>query len=92
MVSQKNRTFGSRRDGKSATDLGWLRELNATDPQTALADQVAELLAREPDDLPAAVVLVTDGRENASQKTTQCWRLNCRHHAWRGSTAAAPAS
>jgi hypothetical protein len=63
-------TFGSRRDGRSAADLKWLEDLKATDPHTALADQVAELLARDPDDLPAAIVLVTDGRENASQKTT----------------------
>jgi hypothetical protein len=63
-------TFGSRRDGRSTADREWIKGLTGTDPQTGLADQVAELLARDPDDLPAAIVLITDGRENASQKTT----------------------
>ncbi|MBY0512676.1 MAG: hypothetical protein K2P78_02045 [Gemmataceae bacterium] len=63
-------TFGSRRDGRDAGDRKWVKDLTGTDPHTGLADQVAELLARDPDDLPAAIVVVTDGRENHSQKTT----------------------
>lgn len=63
-------TFGSRREGKSAAERDWLPKLTGTDPQTGLADQVAELLARDPDDLPAAIVVVTDGRDNASVKAT----------------------
>lgn len=63
-------TFGSRRDGRSNSERDWIAKLTGTDPQTGLADQVAELLARDPSDLPAAIVVVTDGRENASQKQT----------------------
>src|SRR5262249_8305454 len=80
-------TFGSRRDGKPAGDLAWVRTLTGTDPQTALADQVNELLARDPNDLPAAIVLVTDGRENASRTSlsalaAECKRLNVPIHVY----------
>ena len=61
-------TFGSRRTGRETGDLTWLKELNGTEPQTALADAATELTGRDPNDLPAGVVLVTDGRENASRR------------------------
>src|SRR5207247_1414408 len=38
-----------------------------TEPSTHLADAVNELIQRDTNDLPAAIVVVTDGRENASR-------------------------
>ncbi|HEY8503894.1 MAG TPA: hypothetical protein VIL46_04890, partial [Gemmataceae bacterium] len=45
----------------------WLGAFTATDSRTALADACAELLERDANELPAAVVVVTDGRDNASE-------------------------
>jgi hypothetical protein len=70
-------TFGSRRTGRNAKDREWLKVLKADEPQTGLADQVAELLARDPNDLPAAIVLITDGRENASRTTLDALAREC---------------
>ena len=70
-------TFGSRRTGRNAKDREWLKGLKADEPQTGLADQVAELLARDPNDLPSAIVLVTDGRENASRGTLDSLAREC---------------
>jgi hypothetical protein len=59
--------FGSRTRGFPDTDeYPWLAALNADDPRTQLTDTVAELLQRDENDLPAAIVLVTDGRDNGS--------------------------
>jgi hypothetical protein len=60
--------FGSRLRGFADTDdQPWLKALNADDPKTQLTDTVAELLQRDDNDMPAAIVLVTDGRDNGSQ-------------------------
>src|SRR4051794_15656887 len=60
--------FGSRLRGFADTDeLPWLKALTADDTKTQLTDTVAELLQRDDHDLPAAIVLVTDGRDNGSQ-------------------------
>ena len=73
-------TFGSRRTGKEAADLAWIKDLTATEPRTALTDTVAELIARDANDLPAAIVIVTDGRDNMSRTSLddlgrECARL-----------------
>lgn len=57
-------TFGVRRTPRSPEDLA---KLSATESRTALVGSVMEVLAREPNELPAAIVVVTDGRENAKQ-------------------------
>jgi hypothetical protein len=64
-------TFGSQRTGRDPVDQKWLRELDAIkpEPRTAMVDAAMELLARDRNDMPAAIVLVTDGRENASSKS-----------------------
>lgn len=62
-------TFGSQRTGRDALDPKWLASLAATEPRTALVDTAMELLARDRNDMPAAIVVVTDGRENASSKS-----------------------
>jgi hypothetical protein len=61
-------TFGSNRSGVETADTRWIRDLAATEPRTALADAVSELLDRDEKDLPAAIVIVTDGRENFSAR------------------------
>lgn len=60
-------TFGARPAAVGPRDPGWVSHLAGAKPRTALADSVAELLDRDADDLPAAVVVMTDGRDNASR-------------------------
>ncbi|MBY0460918.1 MAG: hypothetical protein K2V38_26660, partial [Gemmataceae bacterium] len=63
-------TFGaSRTGGRDAADLGWLKDLRPDQPKTALVSAALELLNRDENDRPSAVVVVTDGRENASPKS-----------------------
>ncbi|HEY3789364.1 MAG TPA: hypothetical protein VGL71_10945, partial [Urbifossiella sp.] len=61
-------TFGTNRIGREALDTRWLNTIEATESRTALADAVSELLDRDEKDLPAAIVIVTDGRENFSAR------------------------
>ena len=80
-------TFGSRRAGRETGDLAWLKELNGTEPQTALVDAAMELVGRDPNDLPAGIVVVTDGRENASRRglddlARECSRLGVPLHVY----------
>ncbi len=69
-------------------------QLQTEGPQTALADSLHELLMRSSSLLPAAVVLVTDGRDNASSRTLEEAAAACRErgvplHIWGvGSTEA----
>ncbi len=61
--------------------------LNAGEGQTALADGIHDLLARGGTDLPAAIVVVTDGRDNASKLTLEEAARECREkgvplHIW----------
>lgn len=80
-------TFGSRRTGRDWTDPKWVHELAGTEPRTALVNAAFELLARDENDMPAAIVLVTDGRENASDKALddlarECARLKIPLHVY----------
>jgi hypothetical protein len=64
-----------------------LREFTTTDARTALADSVTELLQRRDGDLPAAVVVVTDGIDNASktpldEAARECARLGVPIHVY----------
>ncbi|HEY2910097.1 MAG TPA: hypothetical protein VGI99_07615, partial [Gemmataceae bacterium] len=61
-------SFGINRVGREALDPSWLKTIEATETRTALADAVTELLDRDDKDLPAAIVIVTDGRENYSAR------------------------
>lgn len=59
--------FGSRSRGLPDTvDAQWLSNVTADDPRTQLTDSIADLLQRDDADLPAAIFLVTDGRDNGS--------------------------
>jgi uncharacterized membrane protein len=64
-------TFGTRTRRITARDDQSLArtlvsDLSATEPQTALADALAEVLFRGDGDLPAAIVVLTDGLEHDS--------------------------
>lgn len=62
-------TFGASRSGKDSADTSWLNTITADQPHTRLVGAAFELLNRDENEQPAAVVLVTDGRENASDKS-----------------------
>lgn len=62
-------TFGSKRSAQDPRGLNWLDKIDGKDDQTALVDGLFDLLNRDESELPAAVVIVTDGRENASGKS-----------------------
>jgi hypothetical protein len=57
--------FGARRRG-FPDGLEWLAALNAKDPKTQLTDTLADFLQADDNDLPAAIVVATDGRDNGS--------------------------
>ncbi len=61
-------TFGLHRTGQPSGSDDWLRNIVANEPRTALVAAAFELLNRDDTELPAAIVLVTDGRDNASSR------------------------
>lgn len=61
-------SFGRRRNGRDGRTTSWITALKGDEPATTLADSVFDLLNRDSTDLPAAIVLVTDGRDNASER------------------------
>jgi hypothetical protein len=71
-------TFGASRTGQSALELDWLKNLTADQQRTALVDSAIELLNRDDNALPTAIVIVTDGRENASDKSLTDLAARCR--------------
>ena len=71
-------TFGSARTGRDAVTTEWLKTLTADQPQTALASVTYELLNRDDTELPAAIVIVTDGRDNRSDKSFADLAAKCR--------------
>ncbi|VTT97682.1 Uncharacterized protein OS=Chthoniobacter flavus Ellin428 GN=CfE428DRAFT_2683 PE=4 SV=1: VWA_2: DUF1355 [Gemmataceae bacterium] len=62
-------TFGTQRVGRDAAKDDWLKSLAATEPKTALVEAAFELLNRDDADAPAAIVIVSDGRENAGPRS-----------------------
>ena len=61
-------TFGAARYARDGRDSKWADALAGKEPRTALADAVADILRRDENELPAAVVVMTDGRDNASKQ------------------------
>ncbi|HEV3116076.1 MAG TPA: hypothetical protein VGY58_03430 [Gemmataceae bacterium] len=53
--------------GNASEEADWLGSFKAEEPRTALADAVNDLLQHKEGDLPTAIVLMTDGRDNASK-------------------------
>jgi hypothetical protein len=77
----------SARDKEGGSLDRLLAAYQAEEARTGLADAVAELLQRKDGDLPAAVVLVTDGQDNASKLTLaeaarECGRLQVPLHIY----------
>ncbi len=73
-------TFGLRRAAKDPRDAKWIETLAGTEPRTAMADAAFDLLRRDENELPAAIIIVSDGRENASDRSlddlaNECARL-----------------
>ncbi|HET6572701.1 MAG TPA: hypothetical protein VFG68_03790, partial [Fimbriiglobus sp.] len=80
-------SFGLGRSAKDPRDNKWVDALAGTEPRTALVQSVFDLLNRDENEMPAAVVLVTDGRENASQQSLidlarECARLEIPIHVY----------
>ncbi len=79
--------FGGSRSAKDARDDNWVKSLGGKEPRTAIADSVFDLLKRDDNELPNAIVLVTDGRENSSQRglpelARECARLQVPLHIY----------
>ena len=62
-------TFGPARTVRDGGSADWLKTVSADQSPTALVNAAFELLNRGQNDLPAAVVIVTDGLDNASTRT-----------------------
>lgn len=62
-------TFGATRSGRETLSTDWVKTLTADQPRTAMINAAFELLNRDENEQPAAVFLVTDGRDNASDKS-----------------------
>ncbi len=60
--------FGAARSARDGRDGQWVSALAGKEARTALADSVADLLRRDDNELPAAIVILTDGRDNASKQ------------------------
>ena len=80
-------SFGLRRIGKDPRDANWIASLAGKEPRTALVDATNDLLQRDENELPAAIVLVTDGRDNASERSFEdlaraCARLKVPLHIY----------
>jgi hypothetical protein len=59
--------FGSRTRGLPDTpELKWLGDVSSDDTKTQLTDSIAEMLTRDQNELPAAIFVATDGRDNGS--------------------------
>ncbi len=70
--------FGTSRDGVDPKIGGWLNPIQPDKPGTALADAAFELLKRDDNELPTAIVIASDGRENASAKSLDELARECR--------------
>jgi len=70
-------SFGSARTNKDVRDSAWPNTLTGTQPRTAIADNVFDLLNRDENERPAAVVLFTDGRENSSSRSLEELAREC---------------
>ena len=70
--------FGQGRTMLDAKSAEWVGALRASEPRTALADSIADLLRRDPSEVPAAIILCSDGRENASRATLADVAAQCK--------------
>jgi uncharacterized membrane protein len=88
--------FGSRLRGFADTpEITWANSLSSEDAKSQITDTLAELFTRDENDLPAAIIIATDGRDNGSTAqwddvALEAARLNIPIHVYGigGSTAA----
>jgi hypothetical protein len=69
---------GAGRSPRDPSTADWVNALEGKEPRTALADALAELARRDEADRPAAVVLLTDGRDAGSRTTLAAAAAECR--------------
>ncbi len=62
-------SFGGSRTAVDTRGSNWIAELTGKQDRTAIADAAFSLLRRDDNELPAAIVIATDGRENASARS-----------------------
>jgi uncharacterized membrane protein len=62
-------TFGRRRVVVNSEQSDWQKVLTGSEPQTAFVDVIFELFNRDANELPAAIVLCSDGRDNSSSRS-----------------------
>ena len=62
-------TFGNRRTGRNWQEPDWLNTLTPNETRTELAGACFELINRNDDETPSALVLITDGRDNGSSRS-----------------------
>lgn len=63
--------FGSKLRGFADNpEMAWLANLTSEDPKTNVTDSINDIFQRDEKDLPSAIVLMTDGRDNGS---TMVW-------------------
>ena len=70
--------FGQRRSPIDIDQADWLAQLDGSMPKTALIDAARGLLERDEAQLPSAIVLMTDGRDNASEESMQQLATMCK--------------
>ena len=71
-------SFGTRRSSLDGRTTDWVKALQGKEPRTALAESAFDWLKRDELELPAAMVLFTDGRENAGPRTLTELAVECR--------------
>ncbi|HSQ56794.1 MAG TPA: vWA domain-containing protein, partial [Gemmata sp.] len=71
-------TFGTRRTGRNPLPETWIKDVKADEPRTALVEAAFEMINRDDLEAPAALVLVTDGRENAGPRSLAELAQKCR--------------
>ncbi|HZU37585.1 MAG TPA: hypothetical protein VFA18_16815, partial [Gemmataceae bacterium] len=70
--------FGQRLHGLDSANRGNSVVLRADEARTALADAIHDLLWHREGDLPGAIVIMTDGRDNASKASLEEVAADCR--------------
>lgn len=70
-------TFGTHRTGYSWLASDWIESVKADEPKTALVESAFELFNRDDADVPAAIVVITDGRENAGPRSLDDLEREC---------------
>jgi len=75
------RLQGAEDAGKGSPAERLLSGFRADQRQTGLADALVAILQRKDGELPSAIVLITDGRDNASKYTLQEAAEECARHS-----------